>query len=78
LRAPIHLALSVPLSRIFFNIQRVAVDIAKLPELLGAPMTHPPAHATSRPYPQTDTRRHRTTNNAEHNNPTDAQTIPGR
>jgi hypothetical protein len=24
----------VPLSRIFFNIQRVAVDIAKLPELL--------------------------------------------
>jgi len=33
LRAPIHLALSVPLSRIFFNVQRVAVDIAKLPEL---------------------------------------------
>jgi hypothetical protein len=29
-----HLALSVPLSRIFFNVQRVAVDIAKLPELL--------------------------------------------
>jgi hypothetical protein len=27
----------VPLSRIFFNIQRVAVDIAKLPELLRQP-----------------------------------------
>jgi hypothetical protein len=42
LRAPIHLALSVPLSRIFFNIQRVgspdearriAADIAKMPEI---------------------------------------------
>jgi hypothetical protein len=52
--------------------RRIAASIAKLPELLGAPTTHPPARVTSRPYPQTDTRRHRATNNAEHNNPTDA------
>jgi hypothetical protein len=52
--------------------RRIAASIAKLPELLGAPTTHPPARVTSRPYPQTDTRRHRATNNAGHNNPTDA------